>query len=430
MKGLTIVRLGAENIKRLKAVEIVPSGNTVTISGRNDQGKTSILDAIEYALGGRNGICDEPIRKGQQKARIVCDLGEIIVERRFSSVSGDSTLTVRGRDGAPVKSPQTLLDELCSHVAFDPLSFVRMKSDQQVETLRKLVGLDFTDLNRRRQKAYDDRTIAGRELSAAKAKLAEWPFDESAPVKEISVSELTEKLSEARAKNSRHGGCLERIRRLELDRNALQARREVLAKQLAEIDVQVFETDERLQKETAELMTLPQADETAIARQIAVSEAVNLKIRTNIRHQEITLEVQKQQDLVDKLTHDIESIDQEKSDRLAWTEFPLDGLSFDDSRVLLNGVPFSQGSQARQLQAAVAIGLALNPKVRVILIRDGSLLDDDSMRLIAGLAEKHQAQIWIEVVNSGDPSAVVIEDGEVKHKSEELCLHSSVAMSQ
>lgn len=101
MNALKIVKLGAENVKRLKAVEIIPAGNTVTISGKNDQGKTSILDAIEYALGGSKAICEEPIRKGQAKARIVCDLGEIVVERKFNAASGDSTLTVRGKKYKP-----------------------------------------------------------------------------------------------------------------------------------------------------------------------------------------------------------------------------------------------------------------------------------------------------------------------------------------
>jgi hypothetical protein len=90
-------------------------------------------------------------------------------------------------------------------------------------------------------------------------------------------------------------------------------------------------------------------------------------------------------------------------------------LSFNEERgVLLNGVPFSQASSARQLQAAVSIGLALNPKIRVILIRDGSLLDEDSMKLVSEMAEKNDAQIWVERVADGRPGCVVIEDGEIK----------------
>lgn len=416
--SLRILSLGVENVKRIKVIRIVPNGNTVTISGKNDQGKTSVLDSIEYALGGKASICEEPIRKGQARARIVCDLGDYVVERTFSAVSGDSEIRIKGKDGRPVKSPQTLLDSLCSHVAFEPLSFVRQRPDEQVETLRKLVGLDFTELNAKRKKAFDDRTLAGRQLDQVKANLKDAPFDEGAPTREVSVVELTATLNKAREQNAAVTSATNAIENLNHRVQNLTGQRESLMKQVAAIDEQLARVNTDLAAACNALGKLPTEDESAIASEIAASEATNARVRANVRHQSIQADITHHQDVYDRLTFEIESIDQEKRDKLEWTEFPLEGLSFDDSRVLLNGVPFSQSSQARQLQAAVAIGLALNPKVRVILIRDGSLLDEESMKLIAEMAEKNDAQIWIERVESKDPAAVVIEDGEVKEVRE------------
>lgn len=428
MTALKIVRLGAENIKRLKAVEIVPQGHTVTITGKNDQGKTSVLDSIEYALGGRQGICEEPIRKGQAKARIVCDLGEIVVERKFNALTGDSTLTVRGKDGSPVKSPQAMLDELCSHVAFDPLSFVRMKPAEQVETLRRLVGLDFTELDQKRQRAYEERTLVGRQLDTAKVRLATFPFHLNTPEQEVSIADASaklEKIKTQRAQNAvaRNDLASEKLKveSLANNRQALKATIERLQRELSEASAALYSNELELDAHKAKLSAaekvcaaLVEDNEAEILAEISQAQSINDRVRANRQHTEQNAEVQKQQFACDKLTAEIEAIDQEKADLLAWADFPLPGLSFDDARVLLNGVPFSQSSQARQLQAAVAIGLALNPKVRVILIRDASLLDDDSMKLVQELAAKHDAQIWMEVVNSKDPSAVVIEDGEIK----------------
>lgn len=411
---MKILQLISENVKCLKAVSISPKGNTVVISGKNGQGKTSCIDSIEYALGGQGAICEEPVRKGQQKARIVCDLGDIVVERTFSAVSGDSALKVKTKEGHPVKSPQAMLDQLCSRIGFDPLSFVRLKPAEQVETLRKLVGLDFAELNTKRQKLYDDRTLAGRELQAAKTRLQTFQFFPDVSDVEVSVSELMGRLNTAQAHNARFAELENKLENTDARHHELRNTIKRLEDEMVHAKDELERVSSASKALSAELSQIKKQDETAIKKEIESVTLTNTRIQANRRHQEQNGEVQKHQFTWDKLTSEIESIDQEKQDRLSWADFPLDGLSFDDNRVLLNGVPFSQCSQAQQLQAAVAIGLALNPKVRVILVRDASLLDDDSMALLAELAAKHDAQVWLERVDDSSPGAIVIENGEVK----------------
>lgn len=424
---MKILKLEAANVKRLKAVVIEPKGNTVTITGKNDQGKTSILDAIEYALGGNSAICERPVRLGEKKARIVVNLGDIIVERRFTEAGGTS-LEVRDAEGVPQRSPQAILDALCQHLAFDPLSFTRLKPAAQRDLLCKLTGLDFTELNAARQRVYDERTLEGQKLTSAKGRITGFPFDPTAPAAPVSAAALTQRLAEVKQKNLAVNAAEQRIEQMErrvatltkewhgLGEDIHQLKRQLAAKE------QLFESKQKeintaameVHEAKASAAAMERADEFTVQTEIDDIEATNQKVRANQRHQEVQAEIDASGEQVKHLTAELEKLDLMKQTKIQNAKFPLPGLSIDETGVLLNGVPFSQGSQAKQLQAAIAIGLALNPKVRVILIRDASLLDDDSMKLVADLAEKHDAQVWLEVVSSKDPTAVMIEDGQVK----------------
>ena len=470
-KPMHIVRLEASNIKKLKAIEILPNGRVVTISGKNGAGKSSVLDSITFALGGKDKVCERPIRDGQSKAHVVCELSDLIVTRKFTAAGG-STLTVTTRDGSPVKSPQQVLDSLCASVAFDPWSFVTMDRHEQLETLKKLVGLDFTALDAKKKKAYEERTSVNREATVLKAKLAGYKLDPAAPKEEIRVADLLTKLTEIDAKASTEVGSIRRERSTYIDsareinakndcvvgrlhnlervnasltedmsrlgaeildlqnelnkkreaykamkEEAEQAARDMAAVKaevdtlpwmdLSKIDSKFAAQEEEVSKRTAEL-------KAPIQQQIASADETNKRVATNARYHELRKELQAVESKADALTQEIEKCDSDKRDQLAAAKFPLPNISFDETGVLLDGVPFSQGSQAEQIRAAVAIGMALNPTIRVFLIRDASLMDEDSMKLMAELAEQYDAQVWEEVVNSNAPGSIVIEDGAVK----------------
>ena len=133
---MRIIKLTAENIKKLKAIEITPKGDVVRITGKNGAGKSSVLDAILYALGGQKAIPDKPIREGQRKARVTLDLGEYTVERRFGK---SSQVYVTAKDGSAIRSPQQLLESIAEKVSFDPASFERLHHGQQAALLYPFV---------------------------------------------------------------------------------------------------------------------------------------------------------------------------------------------------------------------------------------------------------------------------------------------------
>ena len=190
---MRILKLESENIKRLQAVEITPQGNVITVGGDNAQGKSSLLDSIAYALGGKRAVCDKPVREGQDKAKIVAELDDLIVSRTFTQAGG-GTLTVSNKDGAKFSSPQKILDKLTGKLTFDPLEFTRMESKQQAETLKSLVGLDFSEQDQKRKELYDQRTQVNRDIKKAQGNLETMPAHDDAPEKEVSVSQLASEL--------------------------------------------------------------------------------------------------------------------------------------------------------------------------------------------------------------------------------------------
>lgn len=70
---MKINKLEIENVKRIRAVKIEPTQNGLTvIGGNNNQGKTSVLDSIAWALGGENFRPTEAMR------HMELELGDII----------------------------------------------------------------------------------------------------------------------------------------------------------------------------------------------------------------------------------------------------------------------------------------------------------------------------------------------------------------
>src|SRR6202035_4916542 len=157
---LRIYELRAENFKRLSAVTIRPDGSVIIISGKNGAGKSSAIDAIAVAIGGKKAAPAEPIRKGQDKAEINLDLGRYKVRRTFhrDADTGEtrSALYLEQADGTRPRSPQAMLDDLMGELAFDPLDFLRKPAKDRFDTLKLLVPeVDFDGIARQRQAAYD-----------------------------------------------------------------------------------------------------------------------------------------------------------------------------------------------------------------------------------------------------------------------------------
>lgn len=199
---MKILQLTAENVKKLKVVEITPTTDFVQITGKNGSGKTSVLDAIFWALGGKEGIQDKPIREGAEKARIRLDLGDIVVERRFTQ--NGTSLTVENGEGARYQSPQAMLDGLIGELSFDPLAFAQMDARKQYDELKRVakIEVDLDELERLNKADYDKRTEKNREVKELTARAGGFEFRFPETESPVDVSALIEQLQNAAQHNA------------------------------------------------------------------------------------------------------------------------------------------------------------------------------------------------------------------------------------
>lgn len=416
---MKIIKLEAENIKRLKAVEITPEGNLVVIGGKNAQGKTSVLDSIQYALGGESGD-KAPVRRGEARGTIVVDLGDIVVKRVFTATGGGS-LVVANADGVAQKAPQALLDGIAGKLTFDPLAFSRQKPKEQADTLRALVGLNFDGLDRERALAFDVRTGVNRNVKALEAQLAVSPKHEGVPDAEVSIADIVAMQEKAAARNRANEQDRAKAAVARQGANELARQETALRQQIEDLQKQLKTLSETAEAQRVEAKArtdcacgLGDVDLAPFRAQAAEAEATNAKVRKNAERAELVKRFKAAQEQAEALTKQIEACDAKKRDETNKAKWPIEGLGFDTAGgVTLNALPLENASSAEQLQVSVAIGLALNPKLKVLLIRDGSLLDNDSLAAVAGMAAKADAQVWIERVGKDDKTSVVIEDGEV-----------------
>ncbi len=420
-----IISLEASNIKVLKAIHITPDKNVVTLSGANGAGKSSVLDSIAYALGGVKAVCDQPIRRGASKAEVICRLNGLTITRKFGATG--TSLTVTNDEGAPQRSPQAILDALVGNLSFDPLAFARMNPAQQFQSLQQLVGVDFTAKDQERIRLYNERTVVNREVERLQAVLISSPAHPDAPKEEVTLDALSSELDKAELANRANAAIRNDAERAADYVKSCAGTVNVLAEELARTQKRLddakasFDKATKAAKEKAEAVRkLTDIDTESIRYRIRQIEVINRKVRANLDRSatESLMGDRKRESVL--LTAKMDAIDKSKDETMAKTKFPLPGLSFDDGAVLFNGLPLAQASDGEKLRISVAVGMAFNPKLRVIFIRDGSLLDANGLKTIAEMAEKNDYQVWLEDARSTDPTALVIESGEIvtKEKNE------------
>lgn len=432
-EGLKIVRLEAENVKRLKAVSITPHGNVVEITGANGQGKTSILDAIWWALAGLSVISRSPIREGEETASIQLDLGKIVVTRTFNraadGVQFTTKVTVESADGARFPSPQTLLDGLLGKLSLDPLEFARMEPKKQVEALRRFVpDFDFDAVDREYQTLYEKRRNANAFAKSSRQRVSDMRVPAERP-KPIDVAAVTAEYEAAVAHNARNREMEAEFKRLQDSVAAGERRREKLIEEY-KLAMQTWER--RLKEMADEMEALNKRSSELGLTEIYYLPVDELKVKISDakvaaegiaslerRDEELQL-ARKYEAESERLTASLKAIERRKQNAIEEAKLPVAGLGFGDGCVTFKGIPFDQASDAEQLRISTAIAMAGRGDLAVIRIRDGSLLDENSMRVLAEMADAADCQVWIERVDTSGKVGFVVEDGTVRDTGEHL----------
>ena len=425
---MKIIQLTAENVKRLHAVKITPNGSVVEIAGRNEQGKSSVLDAIWFALGGTGSHPPKPIRDGETSASVKIDLGELSVRRTWTKKK--SYLTVENADGSKPKSPQALLDDLVGALAFDPLAFVREKPADQRKTLIGLLGLEekLDEINERAKTIRAERKAKNDKLEAYRDELKKMePTPSDTPDTEIDVAALSAKVEEANTHNAANARIREQASR---DKNTSDA----MGRRISEIGQEIDRLKQKLADEEKNLLlrqqekedhdinlskllreieTLSDIDPEPLRATIRTATETNRHVANKRRKVAIVSDGNNLKEEIEQCAAKLKEVEQERTTLLTTAKYPVDGLGFDDNGITYNGLPFEQASQAARIRVGIAVGMAMNPKLRVIIVRDGSLLDDDTLSNLYKTMAENDYQLWIERVGKGSETAIVIEDGRI-----------------
>lgn len=424
---LRIVRLEVEAFKRLRAVGITvdAEGNLVEITGRNGQGKSSTLDAIMAALAGGRSIPDQAVRKGHDRATITVKLAghkgdQCYVVTRKITKSGQS-LTITTPDGEAVKSPQSVLDAMLGDLTFDPMEFCAMEPRAQVETIKAIAGLNerFTELDRQQAEAQAALTAARTDVKRAEAVLTV-TANVDGPDEETSLAALSEELAAAQATidtNNKARNWLTTMRKSLADNAAeiqgVNAQIKALTDRLGVLEEAGRQMQAQIDGHEPKVSAMRDPDVAAIRARVHSVESDNAAARKRKAHRDAKAALDGARDAERAAGRRKDKIIEERNTMLAEARLPVKGLAFTDDGVTLNGLPFEQASTAEQIRASFAIAMAQKPRIRIALVRQGSLLDRDGKRLLAAVAAEHDAQVWMETVTNGEKVGIVIEDGEV-----------------
>jgi hypothetical protein len=281
--------------------------------------------------------------------------------------------------------------------------------------LRRIVGLDFSTLDTERARIYQEREQSGRVLNQAKAGLAAMPTPTvETPDEEVSVASLmAEKEAEDRT-NQEHARTRQRLNDATKE---WAARERVVANlriQLSEAETALDNAEETRAGFAMRVAELSDDVDTApIVEQIKGAESVNRAVRAKAARAKIADSVTWLEGERLALTKSIDAIDAEKASKLASAKWPIDGLGFSPNGVTYRGLPFEQASESERVRVSVSIGCEQNPELKVMLIKEGCQLDDDSMAEVCRMAGEKDAMVWIERVTDDEPGAVILEDGEV-----------------
>lgn len=426
-----LIELRAENFKRLQAVELKldKSGNVI-IAGRNAQGKSSVLDAIVAALCGKSHIDQVPVRVGEDEATISCTVSTeppLRIVRRIKP-DGNTTLTITqmvGEIESKVSRPQQTLDALVGKVAFDPLAFTRLRPSEQMTLLKELVGVSTDGIDWEIEQALEKRKLTNRDVEQLKGQLAGMhEYEEAEPV---DVSAVMAELDKANEHNESISDATDEFERKTESMYRLDEEAEEWSEHIKELEEKLRQSREQLEaklKERAdmknqldaraiEINTMQPIDTSPLRERINQASEINQRVQANRDREQVAARLKNTKAESDTLTKSIEDLRQRRLGLMDSAKWPVEGLGFGPDGVTFQGLPFSQCSSAEQLKISTAIGLSQNPTLRLMMIRDGSLLDDNSLAALHALAVEHNAQIIVERVGTGKPGEIVIEDGSV-----------------
>ena len=405
-----ISALELENVKRIRAVQLQPAESGLTvIGGNNAQGKTSVLDAIAWALGGEKFRPSKPTRDGSEiPARLKVTLSNgLTVER-----SGEKG-TLKVTDPSGCRGGQTLLNAFVEQFALNLPAFLALSDKKKAEVLLRIIGIGdrLQEMEDAEQKLYSRRTEIGRIADQKAKHAADMPYYPDVPAEPISVQMLIELQQEILTRNAQREKWAAEIERLKADEERVCAKIAEQETRLSELRAELAGIKAKRHDAAKTPEQLAPESTAEIEAQLGTVEETNAKIRANAERKAAQLDARDFREQYDELTAELETARKERLGLLDGADMPLDGLSVEDGVLTYKGQAWDCMSGSEQLICAASIVRKLNPACGFVLLDKLEQLDLPTLTAFGAWLEKEGLQAIATRVSTGGECSIIIEDG-------------------
>ena len=414
---IKINKLEIENVKRIKAVKVEPTKDGLTIiGGKNNQGKTSVLDAIAWALGGEKYHPSKAVRDGSvipPNLHVVLSNG-IVVDRK----GVNSALKVT--DPAGKKAGQQLLNSFVEQLALDLPRFMEANDKEKADTLLQIIGVEdqLLELTHEENELYNRRRMIGQIADQKKKFAKEQPYFPDAPKEPVSASDLIKAQQEILARNGENQRKRDSLKDITDSKERLWNKMLIIEQKIADLQKQQealqkqyhqAREDEDMANKTVQELQDESTEE--LEQNIANIEEINRKVRANLDKDKAEQDALDYENQYRELTATLEDTRQKKTDLLKNADLPLPGLSVEDGKLTYNGYPWDNLSGSDQLKVATAIVRKLNPECGFVLIDKLEQMDLDSLKAFGDWLKQEGLQAIATRVSTGEECSIIIEDG-------------------
>lgn len=407
---MKINKLEIENIKRVKAVKIEPTANGLTIvGGKNGQGKTSVLDAIAWGLGGDRYRPSNEHREGSvtpPSLKITMNNG-LVVERKGKN----SDLKVVDPSGQ--KAGQQLLNSFVEELAINLPKFMNQSNREKADTLLQIIGVgaQLYELEQKEQRIYNDRRAIGQIADQKKKYADEQKYYPDAPKELVSASQLIQQQQAILSKNGDNQRKRQNVANIQHQFNNENAEIERIKKQLSELEEKHNHTSQDLSTAQKDAIDLQDESTEELERNIQHIDETNRLVRANLDKEKAEEDAKEHSKKYQELSTDVDKIRTEKRDLLNNANLPLDELSVEDGELIYKGHKWDNMSGSEQLKVSTAIVRKLKPDCGFILIDKLEQMDEDTLKEFGQWVEQEGLQAIATRVGRGEDCSIIIEDG-------------------
>lgn len=421
-KGLKVLNLKVENFKLFETLDVPINGNNVYLIGPNGSGKSTFIDAIYTALTGKD-IPIKSIKEGHEKGKITVDIGnddnKYTVELSFTEAKEKGYLKLK-MDNFNSSSPRRDLDNIIGNIAFDPFEFIGLSGSaegrrKQSQIIRDFLGVTFEDLDEKRKALFAERTTVNYSVDDNNRIIedSELSDEDMSKYKDpVDIAEVSKQISDIREHNQK----------VEYVSNGINSKKETIESidsSITELESQIETIKNQIkEKEERKQATQSDIDEGTIwMEQNEKKETTELedKLSNASEHNQKVVEAEKLQKAIkdhktskqksEQLTEQMQQLDKQKEERIKNADSPVEGLGFDaEGMVTIDGLPFddNQIEKSRIIKVGVELLMAMDPALKIIRIKDGSLLDPARKKVIEELIQNNGYQAFIEFVSQDE----------------------------